>query len=201
MSRPDDPEEDDDLDANRFDRILVRHLTSQPHCRLFVGEDLARVNWAGVEDAFGPLLALHPEATILAVYDDSAFGRGRYGFVVTDRHLHYVQRKRSGEVALDTVRRQEAIRDGVRVTIGLHGQRTSHVDLRIDEWDALSAVQRWLRALVSVNRSAPKTTVPTAASSLTRLEGMASRGTLRPSHVERILRLAERLRKGPPSGT
>lgn len=63
-------------EASPYDALLAKHLTSVPEARLFVGDDLSLVNWAGVEAAFGALLKRLPRESILAVYDDSLFGRG-----------------------------------------------------------------------------------------------------------------------------
>lgn len=186
-------ESDPDDVAGRYDGLLARNLRSQPHCRLFVGADLVRAHWPGVTEGFGALLAPHPDASILAVYDDSPFGRGRFGFVVTERHIHYVQRKTSGSIALDTVRRVSGISHGVRVTIGVGGQRTTHVDLRVDEWDARQAVQTWLEAIVAANRGGPVPSVPSATKALDLLEAMAARRTLKPAHIRRIAALAARV--------
>ena len=195
-------EHDPDLDTTQaFDGVLAKHLRSCPTCRLFVGDDLSRVNWAGVEAVFGPLLAAVPDETIVAVYDDSAFGRGRAGFVVTDRHVRYVQRSGTGAFALEDVVRADTGVDSVRVLLGISGKRTTALELRVDEFDAQQAVATWLSAVASLNRSRRSQrpgAIPTARQALDRLEAMAGKGTLQPSHVDRIVALAQRLR---PQGT
>lgn len=200
-----DPEDDagkaDVTEA--FDRVLAVHLRSVSSCRLFVGDDLDDVNWSGIDATFGALLAEHPDASILAVYDDSVFGRGRYGFVVTDRHVHYVQRDGSGVFALADVLRAAGQSGGLRVVLGAGGRRTSEMDLWVDEHDAQDMVRRWLGAVATANRKRKERPPPppSATQVLDRLELMATKGRLRPSHVGRLLTLADRLRAQNRRGT
>lgn len=192
------PEDDaSNAEANEaFDRVLARHLRSEPGCRLFVGDDLASVNWNGLDAVFGPEMRHHPDTSILAVYDDSAFGRGRYGFIVTDRHVHYVQRDGASVFAIADVMGVGGRADGVRVVLGVGGKRTTYVDLHVDELEARLSVSRWLGAVARFNRKqrGDAGAVPNATKALELLEGMAARGTLEADHVDRVLDLARRLR-------
>lgn len=178
-----------------YDALLAKHLHSVPEARLYVGDDLRQVTWSGVERVFGERLAALAPESILAVYDDSAMGRGTRGFVVTDGHVVYVQKASQGTLALAEVRRVVGIPDGVRVTAGPDGRSTGNIDLRVDEWRALWAVQAWLSSVVSFNRAERGGTsrAITAEQALSRLEHLMQAKRLSPEHRERLVALAARL--------
>ena len=178
-----------------YDALLAKHLHSVPEARLYVGDDLREVNWSGVERVFGERLAALAPESILAVYDDSAMGRGTRGFVVTDGHVVYVQKASQGTLALAEVRRVEGISDGVRVTAGPDGRSTETAELRVDEWRALWAVQAWLHSVVSFNRAERSGTsrTVTAEQALSRLEHLVQAKRLTHEHRARLLALAARL--------
>ena len=129
-----------------YDPLLARYLVIVPDARLFVGAHLALANWAGIEIAFGDLLALVPKESILAVYDDSAFGRGRKGFVVTDEHLLVVQGGKQHLLPLADLDRFEAGTLEFRLYCDATGAGPT-VALHVDEAQAYQAVDRWLLAV------------------------------------------------------
>ena len=198
---PGDPEESG---KGTYDALVAAHLTSVPEARLYVGDDLRRVHWAGVEAVFGALLAQLGRESILAVYDDSRFGRGRKGFVVTDEHLVYVQTDTQGVVRLADVRKASTIPagEGVRLQVVRHGEGTQTVDVRVDEWDAIRAVHMWLRSVAAFNRSerggGPH--VVTATQALDRLEALLAQNRLRREHRERLKTLVARARQPGTKG-
>lgn len=183
-------------DASPYDALLAKHLTSVPSARLFVGDDLAQVNWAGVEMAFGLPLNDLPSASLLAFYDDSAFGRGRRGFLVADDAVVYVQRDRVGRFALAEVQGVLAVPDALTLQLrDAHGHDT-FVTLRLADFYARSSVERWLRAVASFNRGASERPGRvTAVQALERLETMAAARQLTTAHRERLRALVERLNR------
>lgn len=144
-----------------YDALLARHLVSVLSARLFVGDDLKSANWNGIEEAFGELLVLVPHESILAVYDDSLFGRGAKGFVVTDRHLavvtagnHRVSTAPGNHlVALVDIAAVKSSRDWLILTVS-DLNVTKPIGVRVDEPLAHATVLAWMRAVVE--RNAPR---------------------------------------------
>lgn len=185
-------------EASPYDALLAKHLTSVPEARLFVGDDLSRVHWNGVEEAFGERLVLVPHESILAVYDDSLFGRGTKGFVVTDRHLVLVA---SGKHLVPLADVTAVKSNGTRLAVTVAGTRLSKdLGFRVDEPPAHATVQAWLNAVVKYNRPAHLEAERLAAlgadrlterQALKRLEKLIERKRLGIDERAWLLRLAE----------
>lgn len=140
----------EDSDRSPYDVLLARHLVSVPSARLYVGDDLKLANWNGIEEAFGELLVLVPNESILAVYDDSLFGRGTKGFVVTDHHLAVVCVGKHLVPLADITKLKSS---GVWLKVSANGLRLSkEIGLRVDEPPAHATVRAWLHAVVEHNR-------------------------------------------------
>lgn len=173
-------------EASPYDALLAKHLTSVPEARLFVGDDLSRVHWNGVEEAFGERLVLVPHESILAVYDDSLFGRGTKGFVVTDRHLALVA---SGKHLVPLADVTAVKSNGTRLAVTVAGTRLSKdLGFRVDEPPAHATVQAWLNAVVKYNRPAHLEAERLAALGADRLTGRQA--------LKRLEKLIERKRLG-----
>lgn len=138
-------------DPSPYDALLARHLVTLPEARLYVGEALREAPWAGIEAAFGQLLEDVAPESILAVYDDSLFGRGRKGFVVTDRHL-LVRYDGPGQIVpLGRIEKATVRDERLHVHYEAEGLAL-RVDVRVDEPAARDAVRAWLAALARANR-------------------------------------------------
>lgn len=177
-----------------YDALLARHLRTIPAARLYVGDDLRGAHWPGIDRRFGPALEAYPDESILAFYDDSAFGFGSQGFIVTDRRVVYMQEGSHGQFALCDVRQVSGVPNGLGVRISPQGRDITLV-LRVDEWEARSAVERWLAAVASFNRTerGGNPRIITAEQALARLEALFSAGRLGEEHRQRLLQLARRV--------
>lgn len=183
----------EDPDRSPYDVLLARYLHTVLHARLYVGDDLRTANLRGFEAAFGALLRRVPEETLLAAYDDSAFGRGRKGFVVTDRHLHIVQPDVQGSLPLEHVASARYTFPVIAVGHTYPGL-PPFVKLRVDEPDAASQVQSWLFAVAAFNRTERGDAgfVITARQALGRLERLVESKRLRTDDALRLVALAKK---------
>lgn len=201
------------LPAREYDDLVAAHLRTIPSARLWVGDGLAQANWDGLNETFGPLLAPHPDEAILAVYDDSAFGRGRAGFVLTDAALYVVRRSpliNTDAVArLADVRRMRVLMHTVALYVSadatLPALQQTAIALHIDEPDARAVVRAFLDAVVRRNRKVSDAEKRTARAqpvleAIERLERAATMEQITPSQRRRLRALVARLDAAPGRG-